>query len=97
MPAGYAHIFVLPRSTDSQGLRVPLYQFTFNAGGNAYSKVLDEAHLLEFMSEDIGLREDIRNTAMDQLRALGSATIPNMEITENDAAALGMEEVGADY
>jgi hypothetical protein len=97
MSAGYAHLFALPRSTDSEGLRAPLFQFTFNAGGNAYSKVFDEPHLVEFLSEELGLREEIRDAAMDQLHSLGNATIADVAISENDAAALGMEEAGVDY
>ena len=74
-----------------------MYQFTFSAGGNAYSKVFDEKHLLQFLAEGLALRADVCDTAMDQLRALGNATIPDVELSENDAAAMGMEEVGADY
>jgi hypothetical protein len=97
MSAGYAHLFALPRSTDSNGLRHPLFQFTFNAGGNSYSKVFDEPQLLEFLTEGLGLRADVRDNALNQLRSLGNATIADVELSENDAAALGMEEVGADY
>ena len=74
-----------------------MFQFTFNAGGTAYSKVFEEPHLREFLIEDLGLREDVSDTAMDQLRSLGNATIADVELSENDAAAMGMEEVGVDY
>jgi hypothetical protein len=97
MSAGYARLFALPRSADSDGFRVPLFQFTFNAGGNAYSKVLAETQLVEFLTEGLGLRADVTDTAVDQLRSLGNATIADVKLSENDAAALGMEEVGADY
>jgi len=97
MSLGYAHLFVLPRSSDSEGVHVPLYQFTFSTGDNAYSKVFDEPHLLEFLSQELGLRPDLLDSTMNQLRSLGNSTIPNLEFAENDAAALGMEEVGADY
>ena len=94
---GYAHIFSLPRSTDSQGLHLPMYQFTFNTGGNAYSKVFDEPHLVEFLSEELGLGADVVDSTMNQVRSLGNSTIGNLEFSENDAAATGMEEVGVDY
>ena len=97
MAEGYAHIFALPPQTDSQGLRLSLFQFTFNAGGNAYSKVFDEPALVNFLSEEIGLRADVVDSTLNQLRSLGNSTVANVELTENDAAAMGMEEVGADY
>lgn len=97
MSEGYAHIFALPLQTDSQGLRLPMFQFTFNAGGNAYSKVFDEPGLVEFLSEEVGLRADILDSTLNQLRSLGNSTIADIELSENDAAAMGMEEVGADY
>lgn len=98
MAVGYAHLFSLPsRSTDSTGVVLPLYQFTFNTGGNAYSKVFDEPHLVEFLAEELGLMPDVLDSTMTQLRSLGNSTIPNLDFSENDAAAMGMEEVGADY
>jgi len=97
MAVGYAHLFSLLRSADSKGVVVPLYQFTFNAGGNAYSKVFDEPHLVEFLSEDLGLVPDIVHNTINQLHSLGNSTVADVEFTENDAAAMGMEEVGADY
>ena len=74
-----------------------MYQFSFNTGGNVYSKVFNEEHLLEFLTEELGLRVDVRDMAMNQLHSLGNSTIPDIELSENDAAAMGMEEVGADY
>ncbi len=98
MAVGYAHLFSLPaRSTDSQGLTLPMYQFTFNTGGNAYSKVFDEPHLVEFLSEEIGLMPDVLDSTLNQLRSLGNSTIGDVDFSENDAAAMGMEEVGSDY
>jgi hypothetical protein len=98
MAVGYAHLFSLPvRSTDSEGVVLPLYQFTFNAGGDAYSKVFDEPHLVEFLTEDLGLVPDILNSTINQLHSLGNSTILDLDFSENDAAAMGMEKVGADY
>jgi len=74
-----------------------MYQFTFNMGGNAFSKIFDEPHLVNFLSEDLGLRPDLLDSTMNQLRLRGNSTVANVEFSENDAAAMGMEEVGADY
>lgn len=98
MALGYAHLFALPsRPTDSEGVVAPMYQFTFNMGGNAFSKIFDEPHLVEFLVEELGLKPALLDSTMDQLHSLGNSTIANIEFSENDAAATGMEEVGSDY
>lgn len=99
MSLGYVHLFALPPVTaDSETVGVPQYQFTFNSGGNAYSRVLkgDEA-LIEFLGEEIGLRADVLKSAVDELRSVGKTTIADVDVSENEAAALGLQEVGVDY
>ncbi|MGZ4815112.1 MAG: hypothetical protein ACXVZV_06880 [Terriglobales bacterium] len=98
MAIGYAHIFALrPAKSDSGAVGVPRYQFTFTVGGNSYSKVLDEAGLQHFLLDELGLRADVVDEALKILRVESKTTIPNLEISENDATFLGMMEVGADY
>ena len=97
MALGYAHLFTLPNKTDSGGVSLPLHQFTFNTGGNAYSRIFNEPELVEFLGAELGVVPDVLNAAMDDLHNKGNATIPNLELSENEAAANGLEEVGADY
>ena len=98
MATGYVHLFALPPVvSDSGGVHLPQYQFTFNTGGNAFSKVFEEGHLVEFMAEELGLREDLLEHAMNDLHASGKATIAGVELSENKAAAVGLEKVGVDY
>ena len=97
MALGYAHLFALPSNTDSGSTSFPLHQFTFNAGGNAYSKIFNEPELVEFLAQELGIVPEILNAAMDDLHTKGNATIANLELSENEAAANGLEEVGSDY
>ena len=95
---GYAHIFALPSSTgDSGQVEVPRYQFTFDVGGNAYSKVLAEGELQEFLLDELGLRADLVDQTLKIVRDEGKVTIPDVEISENDAAVMGMMVAGTDY
>jgi hypothetical protein len=98
MAIGYAHIFALPGLTgDSVGVHLPAYQFTFNTGGIAYGKIVGQDELVEFLGDELGLRADVIDDAMKLLTSDGKTTIPNVEISENDAAVMGLLEVGADY
>jgi hypothetical protein len=98
MAIGYAHLFALPTTGgDSAGLKEPAYQFTFSTGGIAYGKVLAEDELLEFLADELGLREDVINDGLQLLRTEGKVTIPDVKLSENDAAVMGLMEVGVDY
>ena len=97
MTLGYAHLFALPNKTDSRTPPIPLHQFTFNTGGNAYSKIFNEDELVEFLSQELGVVPEVLNPAMDDLHTKGNATIANLELSENEAAANGLAEAGVDY
>lgn len=98
MPIGYAHIFALPPlAGDSGGVQIPAYQFTFNSGGTAYSKVVDEQELLELLTAELGVTAAVVDDGMKILRSEGKVTIPDVEISENDAAVMGLMEVNTDY
>ena len=100
MPIGFGRIIKLNDMHpvgDSAGLRAPRYQFIFNMGGNSFSKVVDEVELLDLLTEDVGLREEVVIQAIKAARDEGHATIPDLDLTENAAGAMGMQEVGSDY
>ena len=97
MALGYAHLFALPNKVDSRDISIPLHQFTFNTGGNAYARIFSEPELVEFLSQELGVVPDIVDVAMNDLHTKGNATIANLELSENEAAANGLEEVGVDY
>ena len=98
MAIGYAHIFAVPPLTaDSGGVQVPAYQFTFSSGGTAYSRIASEEELLELLTDELGLTAGVVDDGMKILRTEGKVTIPGVEISENDAAVMGLMEVGTDY
>jgi hypothetical protein len=96
MPVGYAHIISLPRTEDSAGLSVPSYQFTFSAGGTSYGRMFGEEHLVEFLRNDLGLDLELIERTLKELRAQGNSTIANLDMPENETAALGFEQVPSD-
>jgi len=88
-------LFALPPAVvDSGKVQVPRYQFTFNAGRNSFSNVYCENELVEFLTDELALESSVVSEAMDLLREVGKASIPNVELSENDAAAFGLQEVG---
>lgn len=97
MSTGFARILKVGQYSNSAGLHHPQYQFIFNAGGNSFSNVFDEPKLVELMGDEMGLRSDVIDQALSVLRRDGHVTIPDVELSENHAAALGLQEVGSDY
>ena len=99
MATGYAHIFALPSAVvDSGRTSIPQFQFTFNGGEIAYAKVLEgEEGLREFLLDELGFRADVVDDALSILRAEGKTTIPDVAISEHDAAVMGLMEVAVDY
>ena len=97
MANGFARILKIGEMNDAAGVRVPQYQFIYNDGGNSYARTLDETSLIELLAKELGLRADIVDSALTGVRRDGHTTIPDVAISENDAAAMGLQEVGSDY
>jgi hypothetical protein len=91
--AGYAHILRLGEVIDTTGVRVPEFQFTYSDGDNSYARTFDETDLITFLTEDVALTSDVLDVALRDLRETGSSIIPDVHISGNDAAALGLQEV----
>lgn len=97
MAAGFVHIVGVGTVEDSGGLRIPQYQFTFNDGGISYARTFDEAQLVEFLTEEVGILPDILDNALAEARRDGHTTIPDVAISHNQAAAFGLIPAGSDY
>jgi hypothetical protein len=96
MALGYARIFALPTSSGDSQPRIPTYQFTFNEGGNVYSRLFDEGELIQFLTEDIALRSSVVDGAMRELHSAGNTMIGDIEIKPTEAAEMGLMEVPTD-
>jgi predicted DsbA family dithiol-disulfide isomerase len=96
MSAGYAHIFALPGAVTDAGANFPVYQFTFNEGGNAYGRVLDEEMLVEFLTEEMGLAIEVVQGALNDLHEQGKAVIGDLALNPTEAAEMGLKEVPTD-
>jgi hypothetical protein len=91
-------MFALPsKAADSKGLQTPMYQFTFDAGGHSFSRVFTEEGLVEFLAEELSLTPEVLDNALDELHASSKTTITEIEISANEAAAMGLKEAGVDY
>ena len=96
MAAGFAHIFALSASTDSEGIRRADYQFTFTDGRNSYARTFDEPHLIEILIEELAFPPETVDTLLAELRDKGHVTIPDLVIPENEAVAIGFSEAPSD-
>jgi hypothetical protein len=95
---GFAHIFRLGEGTGTYGRTVEQYQLNYTIGGNTYARVFDdEAGLDRFLRSELALTPEMADKTMRELRELGRATIANVEITAQEAPALGLQQVPSDY
>jgi hypothetical protein len=97
MAEGYAHIVRLGDLTAGSSALAPQYQFTFNDGSRNYGRVFTDTELLEFFADDLGLTADIIDGVAVALRDHGTATVADLSISENDAAAYGLNVVQSEY
>ena len=96
MSTGYAHVIKLGTVEDSGGLRIPQYQFTYNDGTNSYGRTFDEAALVEFLRSDLGLRADILDNVLTDLRTRENSLINDLHIAENETSVMGLQHVSSD-
>ncbi len=92
---GYLYIFVLDGAAPDgrmPGSKVS-YQLSYTTPGSAFVRVYDPEHLREFLISKIALYDAALERVMTQLRTTGRANIADVEISEQEAAALGMEQV----
>ena len=96
MSVGFAHIIKLGEVGDSGGLRIPQYQFTYDDGQNTYARTFDETGLGEFLRDDIGLRPDLLDAVMSDLRSGENAILKDVHIAENEASVMGLMQAPSD-
>jgi hypothetical protein len=96
MAAGFAHVISVGMVTDSAGVHVPQYQFAYNDGDNTYARIFDEAGLIEFLRDDLAIYPDILDRSLKELRSTGNTIIADIEIAQQEAAAMGLQQVATD-
>ncbi len=91
---GYLHIFVLDRAPDGRtaGSKVS-YQVSYTTPGSAFVRAYDPEYLREFLITKVALDDAAVDRILTQLRTTGRANIADVEFSEQEAAALGMEQI----
>ena len=96
--AGYIHITRAGAATGTYGASaLPEYQLTYVTGGNSFVRTFSDAGMEEFLASYIGLTADEAAAAIDRVRLHGNATIPEVGLSEQTAAALGLTQLPSDY
>jgi hypothetical protein len=93
---GFAHIFGVGTVSDSAGINIPQYQFTYNDGESSYARIFHESQLIEFLREELTLYPDTLNHALSELRSNGNTILHDIEISRQDTAAMGLQQVVTD-
>lgn len=98
MPAGYAHIIKLPEVQEvASRIRVPQYQFTFHDGQRDYARTFSEPELVLFLTDDLGLTEEVADRVLSELHAKGDTIMSDLHISDNDASFMGLNVVQSEY
>lgn len=95
--SGFVHIFRLEQATGTYGKTVFRYQLNYTVGGNTYVRVFDEGGLDLFLRSDLSLTPEMAGKTMRELRAVGKATVADVDIPAHELPALGLEQLPSDY
>ena len=94
----YANIVAVGVADGTYDRRIPEYQITLIAGGASWARSLEgDGELVTFLESSLALRKDIVDAAVRKLRETGHATIPGVEMPENEAPALGLVKTPIDF
>ncbi len=97
--AGILHIFRVGEGRERPRQLIPEYQVNYDvASGNTYARTFTGREpLSEFLADKALLPESALQATLRELDTTGHVTIPDVEIPEKDAAAIGLEELPSDF
>lgn len=97
--AGILHIFRVGAEQDQHRDITPEYQVNYTvADGNSYARTfVGREPLFEFLAATALVPEPSVERTLRELDSAGHATIPDVEIPEHQAAAIGLEELPSDF
>jgi hypothetical protein len=90
--AGQLHIFKLGDHKNQRGQTVSDYEITLALPESSFLRTVEGDKIEQFLRTDLALPDSKTQPAMASLAASGKALIADVEISENDAAVLGMEQ-----
>ena len=92
--AGYVHITRAGAATGTYGATaVPEYQLTYVSGSESFARTFMEADLEEFLVAHLALDADVTASVMDRTRLHGNATVSEVDLPSQTAAALGFVQL----
>ena len=96
---GILHIFRVGEERDKYQEPVPGYQLNYDPGdGNSYARTFTGREpLAEFLAARAHLPQETVEIALRSLDNAGHVNIPDVEIPEHEAAAIGLEELPSDF
>ena len=97
--AGILHIFRVGEEAATHRETLPEYQLNYVvAEGNSYARTFTGREALaEFLASTALVPENLVGQALRELDTTGDVTIPEVEIPEHQAAAIGLEELPSDF
>ncbi len=97
--AGILHIFRVGEQASKHRENIPEYQVNYVvAEGNSYARTFTGREpLAEFLASTALVPENLAEQALRELDTRGDVTIPEVEIPEHQAAAIGLEELPSDF
>ena len=96
--AGYLHITRASAATGTHASAPAYeYQLTYVSAGSSYARNFAEQDIAGFLVSHFALDDDIAASVMDRVRLHGNATLPEVDLPSQTAAALGFVQLPSDY
>ena len=96
---GILHVFRVGEGRDRHHQPVPEFQLNYvPSDGNTYARIVSGREpLAEFLAATAHVPQPDVDNALQALDTAGHVTIPDVEIPEHEAAAIGLEELPSDF
>jgi len=94
--AGYLKILRTDLATGTHGRTAEEYTLSYVTGSNTWVKTFDYEGLLTVLVHSIGLTRELAGDALHRAQRQGATTVPSVEISANDAQAMGLMQAPSD-
>ncbi len=96
MATGRLHIFEVGIGTGTYGATIHQYQVSYNDAGNTFSGLMEEEKLKDFLHTKIGVSPEEVERTIAELRSSGHVTLGDVDLPENEAGAVGLQQEPSD-
>ena len=91
--AGYIKIERSSMASGTYGHTAEEYHLSYVTGSKAWGRTFDGAGLESFLTSNIGLTPARATAVVNQVKTQGSATVPEVNVRETEAAGMGLAEL----